>query len=214
MPPLIQSDSSQDIPQQPAIARRRGRPRGSRSMKTPVIHGHMQLRSRPTSTVAGRFNLCCLAWMAWKLTPISEHHTRGSDCDVRGRPQSIDRQATCTTSGGDASRRHGRQKRPKASGHAKQPTPQLSVEMERDSDPNTSHPLKNVTLTLSPTKKRTVVDFVDGDTSESEIGSEKDSNSESEKGSDSDNNHCTGEGTNRFLNVVLTIRRRSPAGGI
>jgi hypothetical protein len=73
--------------------------------------------------------------------------------------------------------------------------------------------LKNIILTLSPTKKRRVIDFVDADMSEPEIGS-KESNSESEKESDSESNHCTGEGTKRFLNVVLTIHYCSPAGSI
>jgi hypothetical protein len=86
--------------------------------------------------------------------------------------------------------------------------------MERDPDLNVSHPLKNITLTLSPTKKRKFIGFLDSDTSEFKIGSEKDSNSGSEKESDSESSHCTREGTERFLDVVLTIHHRSPASGI
>jgi hypothetical protein len=74
--------------------------------------------------------------------------------------------------------------------------------------------LKNIILTLSPTKKRRVIDFVDAHMSEPEIDSKKESNNEREKESDSESNHCTGEGTKRFLNIVLTIRHHSPASGI
>jgi hypothetical protein len=84
-------------------------------MTTLVIHGHMQPGNQPTSNVAGRFDMCQHASLdSTELTPISEHHTQVSNCDVPGQPQSIVRWVICTTSGRDAGRRHGQQKYPKA----------------------------------------------------------------------------------------------------
>lgn len=76
----------------------------------------------------------------------------------------------------------GQQRPKKPSMVTKGLAPHLSIKTERNLDLDASHPLTNITLTISPTKKKRVVTFANANTSESESEEEKNSNSDGGSG--------------------------------
>ena len=84
----------------------------------------------------------------------------------------------------------------KADGKTKEVAAHLSVEMETNSDMEACHSLANITLTISPNKKKRVVAFVNADANDSK----NDSNSD-----DDHSKNGSREGFESLQHSVLTI---------